>query len=68
MDFAKEILDRAPLPVRMIKRAVKQSSTMDLLTHLDMISSHMVITRSSQDHAEGINAYLENRKPVFVGK
>jgi enoyl-CoA hydratase/carnithine racemase len=54
--------------VRMIKRAVKQGATMDLNTHLDMISSHMIVTRMSEDHAEGIKAWDESRKPIFKGK
>ena len=49
-------------------RAVRQSLRTDLNTHLDMISSHMVITRASEDHAEGIRAAEEGRKPEFKGK
>lgn len=68
IEFARKISENAPLPVRMIKRAVKQGANMDLNTHLDMISSHMVVTRSSEDHAEGIRAWDEQRRPVFKGK
>lgn len=68
LDFARDIASRAPLAVRLVKRAVKQSHAMDLHTHLDMVSSHMLITRPSEDHAEGIKAYEEGREPVFKGK
>lgn len=68
MEFARKVASRAPLAVRLVKRAVKQSAAMDLNTHLDMISSHMLITRPSEDHAEGIKAYEEGREPVFKGK
>jgi enoyl-CoA hydratase/carnithine racemase len=68
IEFARKISENAPLPVRMIKRAVKQGATMDLNTHLDMISSHMIVTRMSEDHAEGIKAWDESRKPIFKGK
>jgi len=47
---------------------VKQGLQADLNTSLDLISSHMVITRTSRDHAEGIRAYQEKRKPVFKGE
>jgi enoyl-CoA hydratase/carnithine racemase len=66
--FARKITERAPLAVRLVKRSVKQSLAMDLNTHLDMISSHMLITRPSEDHAEAIRAYEEGRPPVFKGR
>ena len=54
--------------MKLVKRAVRQSLAMDLNTHLDMVSSHMLLTRPSEDHAEAIKAYEEGRKPVFKGK
>ena len=68
MEFAQKLTERAPLAMGLVKRAVKQSQAMDLHAHLDMISSHMLITRPSEDHAEAIKAYEEGRKPVFKGK
>ena len=50
--------------MKLVKRAVRQSLAMDLDTHLDMVSSHMLLTRPSEDHAEAIKAYEEGRKPV----
>jgi len=68
MDFAHDIAKRAPLAMQLVKRAVRQSHAMDLQTHLDMVSSHMLITRPSEDHAEAIAALDEGREPVFKGK
>jgi enoyl-CoA hydratase/carnithine racemase len=68
MEFAHNIAQRAPLAMKLVKRAVKQSLAMELNTHLDMVSSHMLITRPSEDHAEAIKAYEEGREPVFKGK
>jgi enoyl-CoA hydratase/carnithine racemase len=68
MEWARTVSENAPIALRMIKRAVRQSLQTDLNTHLDMISSHMVVTRSSKDHAEGIAAAEEGRKPVFTGE
>ena len=68
MTFAHNISERAPLAMKLVKRAVRQSLAMDLNTHLDMVSSHMLLTRPSADHAEAIKAYEEGRKPVFTGK
>ncbi|NQX87464.1 MAG: enoyl-CoA hydratase/isomerase family protein [Halioglobus sp.] len=66
--FAHDITERAPLAMKLVKRAVRQSLSMDLNTHLDMVSSHMLITRPSEDHAEAIKAYEEGRQPKFKGR
>jgi enoyl-CoA hydratase/carnithine racemase len=68
LEFAHKITGRAPLAMALVKRAVRQSQSMDLNTHLDMVSSHMLITRPSEDHAEAIKAYEEGREPVFKGR
>ena len=66
--YAHDITRRAPLAMQLVKRAVKQSLAMDLHTHLDLVSSHMLITRPSEDHAEAIRAYEEGREPEFKGR
>lgn len=68
LEYAHKITERAPLAMKLVKRAVKQSLSMELNTHLDMVSSHMLITRPSEDHAEAIKAYEEGRDPVFRGR
>jgi enoyl-CoA hydratase/carnithine racemase len=68
LEYAHNIAGRAPLAMKLVKRAVKQSLSMELNTHLDMVSSHMLITRPSEDHAEAIKAYEEGREPMFKGK
>ena len=66
--WIKNVLDQAPIPVRVIKRLIYQNLNMDLLSSLDLISSHMAFARTSEDHAEAIKASEEKRKPVFKGK
>jgi enoyl-CoA hydratase/carnithine racemase len=68
LEWARKVTEKAPIPVRLIKRAIRQSMRLDLETSLDMTSSHMAITRTSRDHAEGIKAYQEKRKPKFEGR
>ena len=63
-----QIVTPTDVAMKLVKRAVRQSLAMDLNTHLDMVSSHMLLTRPSEDHAEAIRAYEEGRKPVFKGK
>lgn len=67
-NFARKLADGPPLAIRLIKRAVYQSARCDLRTALDLISSHMAIVSTSEDHMEGVKAVIEKRKPVFKGK
>ena len=66
--LAEKIAGMAPITTRLIKRAVYQGLRTDLRTHLDLISSHMAIVRTTEDHAEAVAAHKEKRKPSFVGR
>ena len=67
-EWVSNVLDQAPIPVRVIKRLIYQNINMDLNTSLDLSSSHMAFARTSEDHAEAILASEEKRKPKFKGK
>ncbi len=63
--FAEKIAAAAPLSVRYIKRALYQGLETDLVTALDLASSHMAMIRTSKDHLEAVAAYREKRQPKF---
>ena len=65
--YAQQIADAAPLSVRFIKRMVYQGLDADLHSHLDTLSSHIALVRTSEDHKEAVAAQREKRKPVFKG-
>lgn len=65
MELAKQIAEGPQTAIRMIKRSVRQSLNTDLETSLDLVSSHMAIIMETEDHKEGVNAFLEKRKPNF---
>jgi enoyl-CoA hydratase/carnithine racemase len=67
-EWVSNVLNQAPIPVRVIKRLIYQNVNMDLNTSLDLISSHMAFARTSEDHAEAIAASEEKRTPKFKGK
>ena len=67
MAIAKKIAKNAPISVRYIKRLVYQGQTMDLRTHFDQVSSHMIVARTSADHVEAIDAMRNKREPKFTG-
>lgn len=68
LKLAKIISNGPQIAIRMMKRAVRQSLNMDLEQSLDLISSHMAIVKETEDHKEGVAAFLEKRKPNFKGK
>lgn len=68
LKFAAKIASKPPLAVRMMKRAVHQSLSSTLHSHLDYISSQLSLLSETKDHQEAARAFLEKRKPVFVGE
>ncbi len=68
MKLARKIAAMPPQAVRMMKRAVYQSSAVSLRTHLDYISSQLSLLSETEDHKEAARSFLEKRKPVFTGK
>ncbi|MBS4214239.1 enoyl-CoA hydratase/isomerase family protein [Neobacillus rhizophilus] len=68
LEYAKRIAAKPQIAVRLIKRTVKQSIKSDLSSSLDLVSSHFAIVKSSEDHKEAVNAFLQKRKPIFTGK
>jgi enoyl-CoA hydratase/carnithine racemase len=53
---ARQLAAAPPVTVRMMKRAVLQSTSMDLRAHLDQISSHMAVVAATDDHREADEA------------
>jgi len=68
LEFAVRLALAPPLSIRLMKRAVYQSATLDLATSLDLISSHMTVVRGSRDHDEAVAAFREKRTPIFEGR
>jgi enoyl-CoA hydratase/carnithine racemase len=56
-DMARTIAAKPQQAVRFVRRAVYQSQTMALATHLDMVSSHMAVLEDTPEHRAGIAAF-----------
>lgn len=67
-ETAQKIAQKPPLAVKMAIMAVNHGAETDLETGLFLEAALANVLLGSQDKAEGINAFLEKRKPVFTGK
>ncbi|MDY7035810.1 MAG: enoyl-CoA hydratase-related protein [Thermodesulfobacteriota bacterium] len=66
--LAKTISVKGPYAVKIILTSVKAGSNIDLQS-ANLLDNYMAgVLFSTEDKKEGINAFLEKRKPVFKGK
>jgi enoyl-CoA hydratase/carnithine racemase len=64
--IAQRMAELPPYSVTKIKRTVYQGLQTDLFSALEMIGSHIAISKSSDDHAEAIAAFREKRKGNYT--
>lgn len=67
-EFAKKILSRGPVAVRMAKMAMNRGLDLDLGNACALEASLFAAGFSTADRGEGIAAFLEKRKANFTGK
>ena len=58
----------APIAVGKAKMLINKSMENDMITHLDLESKTASFSAGTKDFNEGVNAFVEKRKPVFKGK
>jgi len=66
--FAEKIAAQPPIPTMMTKTTVNRlaGALDDLASHMDR--DQFALTNLSEDHAEGVAAFMERRKPKFRGR
>src|SRR5256714_10961273 len=68
MEIANRIAEKSPIALRLAKEAVKLASRSSLDEGLRREIDLFALCFSSEDKDEGVNAFLEKRKPAFKGK
>lgn len=68
MKLARKLATKPKASLGLIKRCVDNSFNMDLASGLTLEMDCFSIAFTSEDGREGVNAFVEKRKPVFKGK
>jgi enoyl-CoA hydratase/carnithine racemase len=68
LELAGIVAERPPLAVRLGKRAVLAADEMSLGAGLDQERRLYELAMATEDRVEGMNAFLEKRKPEFRGR
>ncbi len=68
MELAQKIASNPPLAVQMSKMMAYRALDTDLEAALEMSAAYQALALSSEDHREGVNAFMEKREPRFKGK
>lgn len=66
--LANSFIDKPPLALKMAKEVVRTGANMDLRSALRFEIQCVSQLSSTEDHEEGIKAFLEKRKPQFKGR
>ena len=68
MEMARKIANNPPLAVQMSKMMAYKALDADLEAALEQSAACQALALSSEDHREGVNAFIEKREAQFKGK
>ncbi len=68
IDLAEEIAQMSPVAAKLAKESVNRSFETHLDEGLHFERKNFYLTFASEDQKEGMNAFIEKRKPEFKGK
>ena len=65
--LAETICSKSPIIIKLAKKAINRGMYTDLAAGLSYERTAFALCFATEDHTEGINAFLEKRKPEFKG-
>jgi enoyl-CoA hydratase len=68
MKVASDVAGKSPVAVKLAKMAVNRAFEMGLSPGLDFERELFYMLFASEDQKEGMNAFMQKRKPEFKGK
>ncbi|SMO70845.1 enoyl-CoA hydratase-related protein [Melghirimyces algeriensis] len=68
LKLAKELASKAPIALRLAKQAVQKAADKGLEEDLDYEQKLFYFLFSTEDQKEGMNSFMEKRRPDFKGK
>lgn len=68
LSWAASLAERAPVALRLAKRAVNRGLETSLEAGLDLEMEAILILFGTRDQKEGMQAFLEKRAPQFIGE
>ena len=68
MALASHLASGPTLAYARMKENLNRSASVDLATLLDQEALNMILSSTTQDHQEAAKAFVEKRKPAFVGQ
>jgi enoyl-CoA hydratase/carnithine racemase len=66
--LASKIAKGPSVAIRMAKLAIYKGLESDLSANLDLLAHLQAIAQNTEDHMEGVKAFLDKRPPIFQGK
>lgn len=67
LEMAGKLASGPVFAMGLLKQLIHQGYQQDLSQHLPLASRAQALTRTTYDHKEGVQAFLEKRKPEFRG-
>jgi enoyl-CoA hydratase/carnithine racemase len=67
-EIAQKIINNSPISVVQAKKAINHGSEVSFDKALILEAEAWVVNFKTEDRVEGLSAFLERRKPVYVGK